>query len=125
MPELHASHNTPPAASVPAPLPLSGPAVPAATPIPPTPAIVPAPAAQSSATTNRSSAVTTQHTAATSGRAAPHYRYQSSAEDQYLVSALQSWLMQGKLAHATPAQLLAASRTIRHELADKLTVRRP
>ena len=124
MPELHASHNTTPAASVPAPLPLSGPAVPAATPIPPTPAIVPAPAAQSSATANRSSAVTTQHTAATSGWPAPQYWYQSSAEDQYLVSELQSWLMQGKLAHATPAHVLAASPTIRKELADKLRVQR-
>jgi hypothetical protein len=51
------------------------------------------------------------------------YRYHSNAEDQQLVSELYSWLMEGKLSLATPAHILAASPTIRKELAEKLKVR--
>jgi hypothetical protein len=45
-------------------------------------------------------------------------------EDQQLVSELGSWLMQGKLAHTTPAHVLAASPALRKDLVEKLRVRR-
>ena len=49
----------------------------------------------------------------------PQYRFQSSTEDQQLVSELQTWLMEGKLAQTTPAHVLAASPTIQRELIGK------
>ena len=55
-------------------------------------------------------------------RSAPQYRYQSSAEDQRLVSELHSLLMEGKLSLTTPAHVLAASPMIRKELVEKLRV---
>jgi hypothetical protein len=63
-------------------------------------------------------------TSATQTRTTPQFRYQSSAEDQQLVSELQTLLMQGKLAQTTPAHVLAASPAIRKDLVDKLRVRR-
>jgi len=40
------------------------------------------------------------------------YRYQYTAEDQRLVEELLAWLLDGKLTHATPAHVLAASPSI-------------
>jgi hypothetical protein len=42
-------------------------------------------------------------------RSAPQYCYQSSAEDQRLVSELHGLLMEGKLSLTTPAHVLATS----------------
>ena len=63
-------------------------------------------------------------TTAASTRTAPQYRYHSPAEDQQLISELQTWLMEGKLGQTTPAHVLAASPAIRKDLVDKLRVRR-
>ncbi len=53
---------------------------------------------------------------------ASQYWYQSTVEDQRLVSKLESWLMEGKLAHTTPAHVLAASPTIQKNVVKKLQV---
>jgi len=68
---------------------------------------------------------TTSTSAAASApaRMAPQYRYQSMAEDQRLVSELESWLMEGKLTQTTPAHVLAASPSIWKDLVEKLQVR--
>ena len=60
----------------------------------------------------------------TIARTVPQYRYQSTAEDQRLVSELESWLMEGKLSQTTPAHILAASPVIRKDLVERLRVRR-
>jgi len=52
------------------------------------------------------------------------YWYQSNAEDQQLVSELEDYLMQGKLALTTLAHVFAASPAIRKDVVDKLKVRR-
>jgi len=52
------------------------------------------------------------------------YQYQSNAEDQQLVSKLEDYLMQGKLALTTLAHVFAASPAIRKDVIDKLKVRR-
>lgn len=57
-------------------------------------------------------------------RMTPQYRYQSAADDQQLVSELQAWLMEGRLALTTPAHVLAASPTIRKDLVERLRLRR-
>ncbi len=57
----------------------------------------------------------------TQTRTAPQYRYQSTAEDQRLISELESWFIEGKL---TPAHILAASPIIQKGLVKKLRVRR-
>ena len=67
---------------------------------------------------------TTSTSAAASAPAqmAPQYRYQSTAEDQRLVSELESWLMEGKLTQTTPTHVLAASPSIQKDLVEKLWV---
>ena len=50
------------------------------------------------------------------------YWYQSNAEDQQLVSKLEDYLMQGKLALTTPAHIFAASPAICKDVIDKLKV---
>jgi hypothetical protein len=55
---------------------------------------------------------TTSTTAPAPPQTALQYRYQSTAEDQRLISELKSWLMEGKLALTTPAHILAASPSI-------------
>ena len=57
-------------------------------------------------------------------RPGPQYQYQSTAEDQRLVSELEAWLFEGKLAQTTPAHVLAASPVIRKDLVEKLRARR-
>ena len=57
-------------------------------------------------------------------RAAPQYRYISNAEDQRLSAELFKWLLEGKLALATPAHILAASAGIRKELIERLKTRK-
>ena len=80
-------------------------------------AIPPAPSAPiATATTPSATPIHTQ--------IAPQYRYQSTAEDQRLVSELESWLLEGKLTQTTPAHILAASPTIRKTLVERLRVRR-
>jgi hypothetical protein len=54
----------------------------------------------------------------------PQYRYQSNAEDQQLTTQLFNWLLEGKLAQATPAHILAASAPARKELVERLRTRR-
>lgn len=66
----------------------------------------------------------TAGTSTTQNRTTPQYRYHSSAEDQQLMLELGSWLMQGKLAHITPAHVLATSPAVRKDLVEKLQVRR-
>ena len=101
----------------------------------PTTTSVPAPTATSASaptTTSASAPTTTANpakassattTTSTSNRT-PQYRYQSTAEDYRLISELESWLMEGKLAQTTPAHVLAASPVIRKDLVEKLRVRR-
>ena len=50
------------------------------------------------------------------------YRYQSNAEDLQLIRELEEYFMKGKLSLTTPAHVLAASPTIRKNLAEKLKV---
>jgi len=57
-------------------------------------------------------------------RPGPQFRYQATAEDQRLVSELQTWLLEGKLSLTTPAHILAASPAIRKDLVEKLRARR-
>ena len=49
----------------------------------------------------------------TTAKPSPQYRYHSDAEDQHLVSELQSLLLEGKLSLTTPAHVFAASPSIR------------
>jgi len=51
------------------------------------------------------------------------YRYQSNAKDQQLISKLEDYLMQGKLALTTLAHVFAASPAICKDVIDKLKVR--
>jgi len=51
------------------------------------------------------------------------YRYRSNAEDHQLVSELEEYLMQGKLALTTPAHIFAASPIIRKNITKKLKLR--
>jgi len=46
------------------------------------------------------------------------------AEDQQLVSELESWLMEGKLTQTTPAHILTTSPSIWKDLVEKLRVHR-
>jgi len=97
-----------------------------AAPFPSTSATSPAPATASLAVppTHTATAPPVPTAPSTLTRAAPQNRYQSTAEDQRLISELQSWLMEGKLAHTTPAHIFAASPTIRGDLVERLRVRR-
>jgi hypothetical protein len=52
------------------------------------------------------------------------FRYQSDVEDQQLISELEEYLMQGKLALTTPAHILTASPTIQKNITEKIKVRR-
>lgn len=62
-------------------------------------------------------------TSATQNHAMPQYCYHSPAEnEQQLMLKLESWLMQDKLAHTTPAHVLAASLAVRKDLVKKLQV---
>jgi hypothetical protein len=56
-------------------------------------------------------------------RQPPQFWYQSSAEDRELTSQLFNWLLEGKLAQATPTHILAASPAIRKDLSEKLRTR--
>jgi hypothetical protein len=51
------------------------------------------------------------------------YRYHCNAEDQWLISELEEYLMQGKLSLTMPTHVLTASHAIRRNLANKLKVR--
>jgi gag-polyprotein putative aspartyl protease len=62
--------------------------------------------------------------ASSSPRPPPQYRYQVSAEDQQLTAQLFQWFLEGKIAQATPAHILASSPAIRKELSEKLRNRR-
>ena len=100
-----------------------------ATPSAPTPATLPAPAVSPPTAVPAVPSVSiptapSDSTASQPAKTAPQYRYQSTAEDLHLVSELESWLMEGKLAQTTPAHILAASPTIRKDLVEKLRLRR-
>ncbi len=66
----------------------------------------------------------TSTAASTPTQMAPQYWYQSTAEDQQLISELESWLMEGKLTQTTPTHVLATSPSIWKDLVKKLRVRR-
>lgn len=51
---------------------------------------------------------------------APQYRYQASAEDQFLTKQVMNWVLEGKLDQITPAHILATSPPIRKELVERL-----
>ena len=55
---------------------------------------------------------------------APQYRYQASAEDQFLTKQVMDWILEGKLDQITPAHILATSPPIRKELVERLRPRR-
>ena len=54
----------------------------------------------------------------------PQYRYQASAEDQFLTKQVMDWILEGKLDQITPAHILATSPPIRKELVERLRPRR-
>lgn len=60
--------------------------------------------------------------APTEASAAPYLqcRYQYTEEDQRLISELQSWFMEDKLAQTIPAHVFAANPTMRKNLVEKL-----
>ena len=51
---------------------------------------------------------------------APQYRYQATAEDQFLTKQVMEWVLEGKLDQITPAHILATSPSIRKELVECL-----
>jgi len=55
---------------------------------------------------------------------AHQYRYQASAEDQFLTKQVMDWILEGKLDQITPAHILATSPPIRKELVERLRPRR-
>jgi len=59
-------------------------------------------------------------TLATNTPCAPQFKYQANIEDQKLTDELAAWLLEGKLAHTTPAHILAASHPIQKTLAERL-----
>ena len=73
-------------------------------------------------TSTSSAPAPTQPVATT--RNVPQYKYQSNAEDQQLTTQLFNLLLEGKLAQATPAHILAASAPIRKDLVERLRTRR-
>jgi Aspartyl protease len=55
---------------------------------------------------------------------APQYRYQASAEDQFLTKQVMDWVLEGKLDQITPAHILSTSPPICKELVERLHPRR-